>query len=386
MSPNPYLRAEGSKERLIRSLSKRCVFCGRIPDSKTVEHVVPKWLPRMAEAEGDFVQFAPLFRDGNFEGDPTLIRWSSFQFPACKRCNEGSAAAEARASSIFKNLVSGRLVNGLEISHLLSWFDKLRVGLWLGVQRINQNPQGVVPNFYINSRVGRDDRLLAVYRLADASLPRLQIGGVGATSFHFSPVAMWMKFDDVVFVSISHLGICANALGFPEFTNRKLINSLLGLFGGRLLPGTGSLPEGAFAFLGLPGSPTLLSQAMVHRWIHSARHLFTHHEAAISRGMPYGSSRIRADWPGGDFAVLEPNHKQFLTPVQRGISGHILPMVSDFCLGLQLATLREAVLSLEADPHELALAHNSLGAASRHHRHLLEARRRAKAAGWSVYF
>jgi hypothetical protein len=51
-----------------------------------------------------------------------------------------------------------------DLDVLLDWFDKVRVGLWLGLMYLNGNHQNVSAQFYIADRLAGRDRLLFIYR------------------------------------------------------------------------------------------------------------------------------------------------------------------------------------------------------------------------------
>jgi hypothetical protein len=101
-----------------------------------------------------------------------------------------------------------------EISSLLDWFDKVRVGLWLADQRLNGNPFGIEPKFHMTRRVRLRDRAL-IFIPFNSTEPRLNWITNETSCFHFSPVAFSLVVNNLVCVNISHHSLCDKRLGFP---------------------------------------------------------------------------------------------------------------------------------------------------------------------------
>lgn len=56
----------------------------------------------------------------------------SFTFPACTACNDKYAKLESAVKPILLDLMAGNSVTPEQINMLLDWFDKVRLGIWLG--------------------------------------------------------------------------------------------------------------------------------------------------------------------------------------------------------------------------------------------------------------
>jgi hypothetical protein len=55
----------------------------------------------------------------------------------------------------------------VEFIKLLDWFDKVRISLWLAMQFQNKGNFNFEPKYFINSRVGLKDRMLAITNCYD---------------------------------------------------------------------------------------------------------------------------------------------------------------------------------------------------------------------------
>ena len=174
---------------------KYCIFCGGAPSKKNKEHIIPKWL---IEFTGDPKRMASLGIPWN---DPNGIRafsWSSFHFPACESCNTKYSELEGAVKSIFFKMSYYSPLTAEELNLLLDWFDKVRIGLWLGMRYLNQNVFVVKPKFYIDQRIGAKDRVLIIY---DSKYPRkkLVISGVDTPAFSYAP-SVFLGFMLTIFI------------------------------------------------------------------------------------------------------------------------------------------------------------------------------------------
>jgi len=162
---------------------KVCVFCGKRPESKTKEHIIPKWL---IELTGDLNRVITLGISGKHlnekdELKEMKISFNSFQFPACKKCNEDFGHLENITKPIIQKILSDEYLSILELDVLLDWFDKVRVGLWLGYLILEKVLTSVRPKFHITQRIGDKDRSLVVYKFND-NLNGIQFGGANISN------------------------------------------------------------------------------------------------------------------------------------------------------------------------------------------------------------
>lgn len=189
-----------------------CVFCGKPPDDKNNEHVIPKWLiqltgdPKRSIQVGPFINRKELFHQ---------LAFDQFRFPACTKCNDTYASLEGRASPIMGKLLALGPVSAQDFDVLLDWFDKVRVGLWLGHhQLLDKNFYAITPNFYIADRIGTTDRLLLIYRVEDAPT-KVNFIGVNTPVFAHSPTCFTLVVNNLLFVNISADFVLAKRAGLP---------------------------------------------------------------------------------------------------------------------------------------------------------------------------
>jgi hypothetical protein len=198
-------------------IEKFCVFCGREPESKTKEHVIPQWL---IEYTGDpkrviTAGYNNAFRKRKFSFD-------QFQFPACYHCNQKFSKLEDDAKRIYLKIINNNPLLPREISILLDWIDKIRIGLWLGSLSLAQNPFNINPNFYIENRIGKTDRMLAIYATDDHN-QRLTFLGISTPAFTHVPSCFALLINNLCFFNISTAFLFSKEIGFPYPLIREYI-------------------------------------------------------------------------------------------------------------------------------------------------------------------
>ncbi|QXP74693.1 hypothetical protein H0I31_00840 [Tenacibaculum sp. AHE15PA] len=201
-------------------MSKFCVFCGEKPDKKTKEHIIPQWLIRLT---GDpnrtislGVNFNHIFETGDVDLNIRHFSFNSFQFPACSSCNNEYSELETNSSFVIKKILAGDYINNNEINTLLDWFDKVRIGLWLGSITLDKIKNDVNPKFYINNRIGQKDRALYVYKLSKAS-DGINFHGFNTPAFQFAPCVYGLRINNYFFINYSKDFLISENLGFPYF-------------------------------------------------------------------------------------------------------------------------------------------------------------------------
>lgn len=202
-------------------MEKHCVFCGKKPQDKSREHVVPKWL---IELTGDPSRNANFGFSKNTTVkalEPRTFAFDRFTFPACSACNQKFSRLEANVKSTMMSVLSGGMISAPALSELLDWFDKVRIGLWLGMRVLDKDVANVEPNFHIETRLGQHDRLLIVEK-SDYSGKRLNFVGVDTISFALTPSAFMLIVNDYHFTNVSSLFLCARRLGFPYAQSMRL--------------------------------------------------------------------------------------------------------------------------------------------------------------------
>lgn len=200
-------------------LTKVCIFCGKPPSEKNREHVIPQWLIR---ATGNATRKVHLGRDWSSQDlKQRVYSLSAFTFPACTACNTEFSALEATAKGIVEHLLSLQPVSANDFDILLDWFDKVRVGLWIGLLYLNKNYRDVEPQFYIKSRIATRDRFLMIYQ-DQGELDGISLFGVESPIFQVMPSCFSLTINNLHFFNVSAQDLLAPFLGFPHLVNRKL--------------------------------------------------------------------------------------------------------------------------------------------------------------------
>ncbi|MDH1240753.1 hypothetical protein N5B99_08765 [Acinetobacter johnsonii] len=192
-------------------MAKFCVFCGEKPQEKTKEHIIPKWL---IEYTGDPKRLIQL-------GEKN-IAFDQLTFPACNTCNNDYAKLEDKAKVALLKIFNDEEVTQEDLSLLLDWFDKVRVGLWLlSLRMTNFFPeltQDLEPKFYISKRIRASDRLLKIKKLKNT---RQGINFIGITSPQFlsTPSCFGLIINNYLFTNLSMQFLFNQRLGFPKIKN-----------------------------------------------------------------------------------------------------------------------------------------------------------------------
>jgi len=193
-------------------MDKFCVFCGKKPEQKSKEHIIPKWL---IELTGDPNRKA--FFGFDLIPDKPKIRtysFNSFSFPACCECNTEFSALETKTQSIVLSILNDDIINDLDISCLLDWLDKVRVGLWLGFLILSKNSPSITPKFHIKTRLSAADRLLFIYKL-HTDRQGINFIGTDSPSFLHIPSSFALLINNYCLFNVSHFNLCDRRLGFP---------------------------------------------------------------------------------------------------------------------------------------------------------------------------
>jgi hypothetical protein len=119
-------------------MQKVCIFCGEKPDSKTKEHVLPKWLLALTGDPKRAIQLA--FPYDKTRTPSRAIAFDQLHFPACDTCNGAFSAAESDAKSIVERLLRHEPLAAADFNAFFDWLDKVRIGLWLGFLYLGKKP------------------------------------------------------------------------------------------------------------------------------------------------------------------------------------------------------------------------------------------------------
>lgn len=203
------------------AISKFCIFCGLPPSDKSKEHVLPRWLLALTGDPSRTVRLGFNFQPGREPGEYQYA-FDQFSFPACLSCNNRHSALEASAKTVLEKVLSLTPVIPSELSLLLDWFDKVRVGLWLGFHQLSNNLLEIKPQFHIERRIAQFDRLLIVERYAPLTR-RLNFGGTDTPAFGLTPSAFTLTVNDFQFTNVSYSYLVSRRLGFPFPSESHLV-------------------------------------------------------------------------------------------------------------------------------------------------------------------
>lgn len=195
-------------------MAEKCIFCGKpISDSeRTDEHVIPQWLINQTGKPDRTITFLSFVTDSS----PENISLNNLSFPAHKKCNNERTDFENKAKRVINKVLNSELVNTNDINLLLKWFDKVRIGLWLGYNSKLTEDKRVIPHFYINQRINKADRILIIEKMPDFG-DRINFCGAESPVFKYMPSAFLLCINGYIFTNASTIGLCSHNLGFPSF-------------------------------------------------------------------------------------------------------------------------------------------------------------------------
>lgn len=194
-------------------MERVCIFCGERPESKTSEHVLPQWLIELTGNPKRTAEFGyEHLENGRFV--KRKFSFNAFKFPACKSCNQNFANLEADAKAIAQKITSEDFLSESELSTLLDWFDKIRIGLWLGYLYLDKNPLAISPHYHIEHRIRQHDRMLAIFK-ADGHREGLNFVGCDTPAFAHAPSCFSLRINSFCFLNMSYPNLLARRMGFP---------------------------------------------------------------------------------------------------------------------------------------------------------------------------
>jgi hypothetical protein len=191
-------------------LKPACIFCGNPPQDKNKEHIFPQWLLKLTGFDQKKASVGSNWKTG----EELVFNTKSYTFPSCTSCNDEFGKIESQVKPIFEKLMSDQNVDISELELLLDWFDKVRIGAWLGVKYMNKDVFQMDPKYYINSRVGLKDRYLSITNTYKEE-KILNWSGVNTIAFMMSPTAFSLRVNNLVFVNCSSDFVVSKQLGFP---------------------------------------------------------------------------------------------------------------------------------------------------------------------------
>jgi hypothetical protein len=214
-------------------MKKFCVFCGKEPNPKTNEHIIPKWLISLTgnpKRDCHITYFSP---------DPDIadktIPFDQLVFPACSKCNQYYSNLEDQTKQIVLRILNDDELPFSDLNIFLTWLDKIRIGLWFSQIYLGKNCLGINPHFYIDNRISRKDRLLYIYK-TDFSGGRINFLGVNTPAFQFFPSCFGFVINNYLFINMSKDFLLSSRLGLPypkEQYYSKDVNTLYHMSRGR---------------------------------------------------------------------------------------------------------------------------------------------------------
>ena len=224
------------RAEVIMNKAVNCIFCGKKPEDKTKEHIIPQWLIKKTGDKKRKAFFGMPLLEYDKNGSLTRINmpdinvakekgrvfsFDQFTFPACKQCNNDYSKLEADVLDVYNKLSRNESINRDEIDLLLDWIDKVRVGLWLVFHRLDKNIAEIEPNFAISERMGCYDRILMVKRFKNQP-EGLNFIGCESYAFAIMPSAFCLRINNIYLMSVSSMFLVSKGLGFPYIDSMKL--------------------------------------------------------------------------------------------------------------------------------------------------------------------
>lgn len=194
-------------------MDKFCIFCGKKPQSKNREHIIPQWLINLTGDPNRKVYLGLKWTSPNLE--KRKFSFNAFTFPACNDCNEAFSQLEGQAKSIVETILARAPIAESQWNTILDWLDKVRIGLWLAMIYLNKNFRALVPMFYINKRIGAKDRFVIIYEIIDNGSTGLGFAGTDSPLFHYMPSCFILMINDFLFLNTSFDFLFSHRFGFP---------------------------------------------------------------------------------------------------------------------------------------------------------------------------
>jgi hypothetical protein len=191
-----------------------CVFCGGPPAQKTVEHVIPRWLIELTGDPKREGNFGPLYDRKTQNFRLARFPYENFHFPACKACNNHFSVLEGEAKRVLLSILGDSYISAQDLNIFLTWLDKIRIGVWLGIYYLHKPVADIEPHMFISSRFDKADRLVFIYR-AEPTHRRLNFAGIGSPLYEYLPTCFTLFVNNYAFFNISTDFLFASRIGLP---------------------------------------------------------------------------------------------------------------------------------------------------------------------------
>jgi hypothetical protein len=196
------------------SPNRLCVFCGKRPEKKSREHVLPQWLIELTGNPKRRVNIGTNFKTG----EQIYFDWTSFCVPACESCNNEYSDLEEKAKSHVLKLLDRSPLTSIEYFDFMDWMDKVRIGVWIAYHLIQKNPTNIEPAFHINTRISRKDRMIAIYPIENNNIG-LNVFGADSLVFHRQPSCFGLRINNIFIMNMSSDFLFSSRCGFPSPRN-----------------------------------------------------------------------------------------------------------------------------------------------------------------------
>jgi len=208
-------------------LKNICIFCGKDAENKTKEHIIPKWLIKLTKQAKQEFLFGPYY---NFENNKKLnldfqsFTFENFVYPACYNCNIEYSKLELSVKPVIQKILGEDNLNTKDFNLLLTWLDKVRIGLYIADLYNSKNILGIQPNFFIRQGVQTKDRMLLIYKF-ETNINNLIFGGTGLPAFMHYPLSFYLIINNIGFLNIADDFLLSKSFGLPYPKERYLENN-----------------------------------------------------------------------------------------------------------------------------------------------------------------
>ena len=115
------------------------------------------------------------------------------------------------------------MVSASELHVLMDWFDKVRIGIWLGMIYLNKNYRGIIPQFHIADRISQKDRMLIIFE-SDERDQGIGLSGCDTPLFHKMPSVCQVVINHLHFVTVSSDFLLARRFGWPYASKKRSVD------------------------------------------------------------------------------------------------------------------------------------------------------------------